>query len=61
MAPHACGLKLANDGHDTRSLHAMRWSVRRILDATCERVGRADTPGRVAVAAQDARESAMPD
>jgi hypothetical protein len=24
----------------------MRWSVRRILDATCDRVGRADTPGR---------------
>jgi hypothetical protein len=24
----------------------MRWNVRRILDATCDRAGRADMPGR---------------
>jgi hypothetical protein len=35
----------ARDRSRARS-EAMRWSVRRILDATCARVGRADTPGR---------------
>jgi hypothetical protein len=35
----------ARDRRAARS-QAMRWSVRRILDATCDRVGRADTPGR---------------
>jgi hypothetical protein len=35
----------ARDRSRTRS-EAMRWSVRRILDATCDRVGRADTLGR---------------
>jgi hypothetical protein len=35
----------ARDRSRTRS-EAMRWSVRRILDATCDRIGRANTPGR---------------
>jgi hypothetical protein len=44
----------ARDRSRTRS-EAMRWSVRRILDATCDRAGRADTPADVAVAPQTAR------
>ena len=27
MLRHACGFKLADDGHDTRALQAYRWSV----------------------------------